>query len=831
MDSMEPTYADLSEKMKNTVSGRCRRFSISLEGIIQLVDGLLRISREERGFIGDDLTPHDCAALFQGKTFHSGEWSNERDLSLQFHPMDRFPDLYSEEWPACTVSYPWGGFKLKKYVKLFAEALYAGSRCPRGTFFFDIFFNCQNTTDTKLYLSVVDDLIFLTDCHFLCLKDTMLSRGWILHELCSRLRSIIIRFRLMGSESSNTAMTGAIIRLGEMIRQGRTALVFGIVKGITDLNKDLFKGSSDLLGSCVVFDPNDLTEIKAHAVGYFGGLEAVNFALKVVSDSALATHADNHPNDDDAQFFKMITSGGLLSAAAACGYSAGAHHLIQQLNLSVNTKDERGRSPLHMAAWNGHTEVVHILIGAGGDVGAKDDSGSTPLHRCANSDVARTLLAASSAVNIIDDDGATSLHWAAGNGHTEVVQVLLANRADPLAETFFGKIPLDLARESALNHPRELKKKEVEALLAPLCCARAVYHNHYKDMSPLLPGSIESSANLVTGKWCVGKLASSVRKCWKVPNDVAPVSSMLSAAETRDMKDAACKEAPVGDSKIFELYTLKTGLPADAAQGLEDRMNVQKGSFRHKYYGRIAQAVEGIQEEVDGFADGSADPDVCEVKALLQYIRFEETSEKRYKNGIRDLGRGKMRLSDFRANSNAKKAKLSEAELVAIRLYTTIAYHFMNNPLRDDERFEMGRPCPLPVTSYFAWNGIKKLRALHAGSGEVTLWRGMRNLEVAEGFKRLGGTELAFMSTTKELSVAVRYCLSPHSLLFKIVSPNFMTMGADVQWLSAFPGEAEILYPPLTYLKPSGRTQVVEVVDRDGKVCEFTVVEVYPQLG
>ena len=30
-----------------------------------------------------------------------------------------------------------------------------------------------------------------------------------------------------------------------------------------------------------------------------------------------------------------------------------------------------------------------------------------------------------------------------------------------------------------------------------------------------------------------------------------------------------------------------------------------------------------------------------------------------------------------------------------------------------------------------------------------------------------------------------------------------MSMGADVQWLSAFPDEAEFLYPPLTYLKPT----------------------------
>jgi hypothetical protein len=233
-------------------------------------------------------------------------------------------------------------------------------------------------------------------------------------------------------------------------------------------------------------------------------------------------------------------------------------------------------------------------------------------------------------------------------------------------------------------------------------------------------------------------------------------------------------------------------------------------AVRGRYFDLIAKEVEGIQREVDDFAAArSADGAAQEVKALLHYIRFETTSEKQYPNGTRDRGRGTMAFSDFMANEKARKARLTEAELVAIRLYTTVAYLFMNTPLRDDERHGRGEPCPLAVTTWFAWNGIKKLRALHVDAGETTLWRGMRNLEVADAFTQRGGTELAFMSTTRDLSVAVRYCLSPRSLLFKIVSPNFMSMGADVQWLSAFPGEAEILYPPLTYLMPTGRTQVL----------------------
>ncbi len=51
--------------------------------------------------------------------------------------------------------------------------------------------------------------------------------------------------------------------------------------------------------------------------------------------------------------------------------------------------------------------------------------------------------------------------------------------------------------------------------------------------------------------------------------------------------------------------------------------------------------------------------------------------------------------------------------MVALRFYTTLAYRYMNVPLRDDERFAKGDQCPLPVSSYFAVEGIKKLRALN----------------------------------------------------------------------------------------------------------------------
>jgi hypothetical protein len=82
------------------------------------------------------------------------------------------------------------------------------------------------------------------------------------------------------------------------------------------------------------------------------------------------------------------------------------------------------------------------------------------------------------------------------------------------------------------------------------------------------------------------------------------------------------------------------------------------------------------------------------------------------------------------------------------------------------------------------------------------------------------------MSTTTDIRVAAQYGMSGSSLLFKLKVDNFMQYGADLQWLSAFPAEAEVLYPPLCYLQPTGREQEVKVANN-----KFTVVEVRPHFA
>ena len=55
-------------------------------------------------------------------------------------------------------------------------------------------------------------------------------------------------------------------------------------------------------------------------------------------------------------------------------------------------------------------------------------------------------------------------------------------------------------------------------------------------------------------------------------------------------------------------------------------------------------------------------------------------------------------------------------QVAALRLYTTAAYSSMNGPLRDDDRYQRGQACPLPVATQFAVQGIKKLRGMHVNS-------------------------------------------------------------------------------------------------------------------
>ena len=79
-----------------------------------------------------------------------------------------------------------------------------------------------------------------------------------------------------------------------------------------------------------------------------------------------------------------------------------------------------------------------------------------------------------------------------------------------------------------------------------------------------------------------------------------------------------------------------------------------------------------------------------------------------------------------------------------------------------------------------------------------------------------------------------RYALGDSSLLFKLRADSFMDRGADIAFLSAFPSEREYVYPPLTYLKPTGKLETIHVaageVGDGSPETSITVLEVQPHV-
>ena len=182
-------------------------------------------------------------------------------------------------------------------------------------------------------------------------------------------------------------------------------------------------------------------------------------------------------------------------------------------------------------------------------------------------------------------------------------------------------------------------------------------------------------------------------------------------------------------------------------------------------------------------------------------IRSSESNALSGKKLTKDEHNNGKTLSDFHSMTPAKKAQLSLAEVAALRLYTTRAFRLVNGPLRQGIR-----PHPLAATTLFISRAVKKLRANHMHTGRAFstqyLWRGLRNVTISEEFMLNGGTEPGCMSTSRDLATVANYALSTTPLLFRIRVDSPMELGADISWVSMYPDEQEVLYPPLTYIQP-----------------------------
>ena len=145
-------------------------------------------------------------------------------------------------------------------------------------------------------------------------------------------------------------------------------------------------------------------------------------------------------------------------------YLACMHNDMQIINdyikrgLSVSYKvSEYGFTPLHIACYYGHEQVVSVLLQNGAWINEKMLYGNTPLH-CAierkHKNVALLLLEKGADPNIPNNRNLIPLHYAAYLGYHDIVKLLMEYGSDTSVicnDSGIVGTPVDIAKNDAIR--------------------------------------------------------------------------------------------------------------------------------------------------------------------------------------------------------------------------------------------------------------------------------------------------------------------------------------------------------------------------------------------
>ncbi|KAM5236178.1 ankyrin repeat domain-containing protein 27 [Ctenodactylus gundi] len=167
-----------------------------------------------------------------------------------------------------------------------------------------------------------------------------------------------------------------------------------------------------------------------------------------------------------------------LHVAALCGQASLIDFLVSKGSV-VNATDYHGSTPLHLACQRGYQSVTLLLLHYKASTEVQDNNGNTPLHLACtygHEDCVKALVyydVQSCRLDIGNEKGDTPLHIAARWGYQGIIETLLQNGAPTKTWNRLKETPLKCALNSKilsimeahhLSSERKLKPSEAPAL-------------------------------------------------------------------------------------------------------------------------------------------------------------------------------------------------------------------------------------------------------------------------------------------------------------------------------------------------------------------------------
>ncbi|KAM6937001.1 cortactin-binding protein 2 [Xenentodon cancila] len=151
-------------------------------------------------------------------------------------------------------------------------------------------------------------------------------------------------------------------------------------------------------------------------------------STNIISTTAM----ENKPNHLDLDHHLRHIQTSALIVAAQNGHTECVKLLLSS-GSPADVSDENGFTPLHFAAAHGHRSCVEVLLAAGAAVDSVAAGGQTSLLLACEAgrlDCVRTLLNAGADRSLTTADGCTVLHAAVRSGHVDTLRLLLCRPAE-----------------------------------------------------------------------------------------------------------------------------------------------------------------------------------------------------------------------------------------------------------------------------------------------------------------------------------------------------------------------------------------------------------------